>query len=94
MSQSHTEHAQPQHGEVKKHGDPLDTEITHPDIQNTDPVPTPDPEAHSHSHAAHLADTNQKEDAYEDSVRAGSNPNVLRQPPSHQERAGRATKGS
>lgn len=100
MSQTHTEtHAKPQHGEDKKHGDPLDSAMTEADAHSNpdrpvDPVPAPEQSTHSHSHAAHLKDANTKEDNYVTGVREGANPNTLRQPPSFQERAGRATKGS
>lgn len=99
MSQTHIEHAHEQHGEDKKHGDALESAMKDADTRNVegaaaDPVPVPDQGTHAHSHAAHLADSKAGEDGYEASVRQGANPNILRQPPSYQERAGRATKGS
>ena len=100
MSQTHTEpHAKLQHGDDKKHGDPLDSAMKDTDVHDdagtsVGPVPTSEHGTHAHSHAAHLAETDTKEASYEAGVRGGANPNTLRQPPSYQERAGRATKGS
>ncbi len=89
--------AHPEHESGKKHGDPLEltleaTETSATGHESVDAVPPAEHGGHAHSAAAHLDLGGKPDTKPAGSLRQGSHPGALREPPSVVQRAGKQHK--